>query len=243
MIKFASIAFIAALTAATPVQAEEAADETVIVVKGMKDPAVIHYRQMLSALSKFSATNPSPRVHMVLRIMPKSEADNAGTIHVVLKGDDGYIRELKSYSGGRIDVPDDQDAVATNADFVIHARPGSIKSRINVVVDGPAGQLSYKQLMDDMRAANDGERALMSPAQRQHFADANTLAVHFTAPAGTITVASDAKGEITLKANQKGVAMVPYDPAVYAENPVVTVSGIADFAMVTTVSSPKWKSH
>jgi hypothetical protein len=221
-----------------------APDESpVIVVQGMKDPTLIHYGEMRSALDRFGRMPLNPRVHMVLRLIAKERSVDVDRIRVILRGDDDYLREIRTYPGGRLAVPNDPEAFAKHADFVIYARHGSVRTVINVVVDIAGSEKSYRQLMDDMKQANDGERLLMSPAQRARFADANALVIHFADRQGaSVTIPSSTKGEIVLRPNSKGLVTIPFDQAVYDENPTVRIQGNAPYGMVTNAQNIRWKS-
>ncbi len=218
-------------------QSPMATDVQEIVVEGMKDPDLIHYASMRRALTAFQTVDPGPRVHMVLRIVAKRRGLDPSKIHVALRGSDGFNRNLTTFPGGRIDVPLDPEALQAKPDFVIYAKPGDIRTEINVVIDTKTSPTNYRTLMDDMKKANDGERVLMSPMQRLEFPQSNALAIHYFGD-GQLEIQTRARGVITLKPDNKHNITLPRDPTLYEENPTVTITGDAPFAMVTTVRNP-----
>jgi hypothetical protein len=211
-----------------------------IVVSGIRDPAFVHYADIAAYLQKFDAFPANPHIHMVLRIIPRKAGMDVENIEVHLSGDDGFSRPLPTYPGGRVLVVQDEEALRKHADFVIHAKRGTVATGINVIFDFGGTEVPYRTLMSDMEQADKRQRVLMTPMQRLEFSPANAIILQAKEPNGNVVIDSKVKGLGRFVANRKGLIIIPYIQVVYDENPMVSFSGTMKYGIAIGASGIHW---
>jgi len=237
----------ALLAAAPPLLAQEAAEAAepaaaepeqlpTVEMKVMRDPEFIPYAAFHASVEKFYKLSERDQLQLVLRVVPKRPELDLSTLKARLEGE-GYRRELAVSVGGRLEVPHDPQALASEAGFAFNVKSGSLQPEINVLIKLQGLTHRYADLMKALKQADEAERALMSLTQRLMFPRSNALALGYGKGSQAQLVLEGLNGgPVTLQPNARGVIGLPQSEEWLAENPLVRLSQAPDWTIATIVS-------
>lgn len=202
-----------------------------VEVTVMRDPQFIPYAAFHASVEKFYKLPERDRLQLVLRVVPKRDDIDLRRLRARLEGD-GYRRELPVSVGGRLEVPHDPQALASDAAFAFNVKNGSLQPEINVLVRLDGLTHRYADLMKALQQADNAERALMSMTQRLLFPRSNALALGFGAgSSASLQIEGLRSGPLTLTPNARGVIGLPQNEEWLADNPLVQISQAPDWTI------------
>jgi hypothetical protein len=209
MVRFVSL-FLLAFTLATPVWALESAH--------------LRYHTLTRHWSAFEELAPEARNRV--RLTVRVEAPHASQPVAMWMEVAGHRYDLTVDSYGLVQVPRDADIIAADPVVESNQPRGSIETELALLLLVPDSQHFHYA---DLQAATDQTNALIRQAAGGLVAMflPTITGVTFTCPTDSndcaITV-HRAAGDQVLRANQDGKILLPLNPALAAENPLIEAS-------------------
>lgn len=204
-----------------------------VEVSGMRDPQFIPYSVLHASVERFYKLPDRDQLQLILRVVPKRPDVDLTQLRARLEGED-YRLDLRVSPGGRLEVPHDPRALASDAHFLFNVRSGSLQPEINVLVRLQGLSHRYADLMKALQQADTAERALMSRTQRLMFPRSNALALGLgSGSSATVLVEGLRSGPLTLRTNAKGAIPVPKDDDWAADNPLLHFSHAPDWVIAS----------
>ena len=132
-------------------EAEPEAPMQTVQVNGVRDPAIMPYKQVYELLNKIAGVSKG-RVHLLIKVTASKSRLPLSDLDISLRGQKTF-EKLQISPAGFLTVPLSQAAYDDGAEFLTNKKKGSLQVDIYLVPKLSAENLSYGEIVDAIQAA------------------------------------------------------------------------------------------
>jgi hypothetical protein len=189
-------------------------------VQWVRDPEILPYSE---AYKFFLVYDECPRMQPRFRIRRSGKID-ISNVRIELIGGDISLDIPVDPTTWTVDVPRNDAALKAKAEFMVNQHPHVLRFEVDATVRLPDGLTdNYAHFLSAVTQANKCENKVVPFAIRMVRRNYNALAVRMPA-GGKISI--DTSPAIVLEADVNGNVIVPFDPKIESQNPMISFSAM-----------------
>ncbi len=218
-----AMAFFSALAVA---QTTEEAPQKIekIEVKGMREPAIMPYKEAYKMLTSLQAS-AHDKVAIRVRVFSSNKTVKLSDIKINLVGDRNS-QPIAISEDGLIEVPLSQALLDDNAEFITNQKKGSMGGTVNIDIVPPTnGPLRYRYLAEALDQARDAVKGFVPWYMRWLVPNNwNAVDIEFATNAAETATVKSVKGKQVFRAGDNHTISILLEDFLINENPEVVFS-------------------